>query len=191
MRSEGSSRSEPARRGRLSFAYFSLAKQRKVSAPSARDAWLKLHQKLTTKHQLISKLPLRPTQSSFKTIKSSLKTSPMEYRRFADILHLGKSAMLCLKQLATRRRRSNSFQAALNPYLKKGSLKIENRLVVSQTVFCWVDWFSGCLSVYKNIAHNPIPTISQRQPETHSPTKSPITPNTISLPPTHYHADAC
>ena len=62
----------------------------------------------------------------------------MEYRRLADILHLGKSAIpiLCLKQLATRRRRSNSFQAALNPYLKKGSLKIENRLVVSQTVFC-------------------------------------------------------
>ena len=73
----------------------------------------------------------------------------MERRRLADILHLGKSVMLCLKQLATRRRRSNSFQAELNPYLKKGSLKIENRLVVSQTVFCWVDWFSGCLSVYK------------------------------------------
>ena len=33
---------KPARWGRLSFAYFSLAKQRKVSAPSAWDAWLKL-----------------------------------------------------------------------------------------------------------------------------------------------------
>ena len=30
-------------RSRLSFAHFSLAKQKKVSAPSARDAWLKLH----------------------------------------------------------------------------------------------------------------------------------------------------
>ena len=57
MRSEGSLRSRPARRGRLSFAYFSLAKQRKVSAPSARDAWLKLHPTLTTKHQLIFGLP--------------------------------------------------------------------------------------------------------------------------------------
>ena len=49
MRSEGSLRSRPARRGRLSFAYFSLAKQRKVSASSARDAWLKLNKKPITK----------------------------------------------------------------------------------------------------------------------------------------------
>ena len=48
MRREGSLRSRPARRGRLSFASFSLAKQRKGSAPSARDAWLKLRSKPTT-----------------------------------------------------------------------------------------------------------------------------------------------
>ncbi|EEP67898.1 hypothetical protein [Kingella oralis] len=35
----------------------SLVKQRKVSAPLARDAWLKLHPTLTTKHQLIFRLP--------------------------------------------------------------------------------------------------------------------------------------
>ena len=39
------------------YRFSSLAKQRKVSAPLARDAWLKLHPTLTTKHQLIFRLP--------------------------------------------------------------------------------------------------------------------------------------
>ena len=53
----------------------------------------------------------------------------MERRRLADILHLGKPAIPCLKLLATIRRRSNPFQAAAT---NKGSLK-----TISQ--------FSGCL----------------------------------------------
>ena len=41
--------------------------------------------------------------------EGSLKNNPngaMERRRLTDISHLGKSAMLCLKLLATSRRRS-------------------------------------------------------------------------------------
>ena len=61
--------------------------------------------------------------------KGSLKNTPMEHLRLADILHLGKSAMLCLiSQLATSRRRSNSFQAAA---ANKSSLKT-------------IPTFSGC-----------------------------------------------
>ncbi|WP_325197872.1 hypothetical protein [Kingella oralis] len=45
--------------------------------------------------------------------KGSLKTNPMERRQLADILHLGKPAMLCLKLLATRRRRSIPFSGCL------------------------------------------------------------------------------
>ena len=38
-----------------------------------------------------------------------------------------------------------------------GSLKMQNRLVLRQTVFCWIDWVSGCLTHHIRLMLLPFP----------------------------------
>ena len=38
-----------------------------------------------------------------------------------------------------------------------GSLKMQNRLVLRQTVFCWMDWVSGCLTHHIRLILLPFP----------------------------------
>ena len=38
-----------------------------------------------------------------------------------------------------------------------GSLKMQNRLVLRQTVFCWMDWVSGCLTHHIRLMLLPFP----------------------------------